>query len=392
MTTLSAVRSIPTTGDIEEIEVNEIVISNKLYLIDEKKNVYSIDTHDKIGTLNELEQAANCDKVCKNIGRLPLELRHAIFNCLTVDFRLEMVLQKTAHIIRTLYEAYNERILNITTLKKIVNTGIRYRFFYHKVTNGPLFTQPNLKTMLPNIEFKQMGEIISTQHPVFRALLEIVVVPNIHGSINSRSRRFAATRHARDALTKIVTTITKCCDILPTLTVHKDKQGLKFNYHVRKHTFQFICLLNKFISKFEVQVENAAIEKSKQRLKQKFKRTIGKYIPAAFRKMQCKIRLSAKKAKAAAIKAQKEARLAAKKAATEAKEAKAATKKAEKEAKEAAKKAAKEARETKVATKKAEKETKEAVKKEAKEARETKAAAKKAAKEAKEAAKKATSS
>ena len=296
-------------------------------------------------TLNELKQAANCDKVCKNIGRLPLELRHAIFNCLTVDFRLEMVLQKTAHIIRTLYEAYNERILNITTLKKIVDMGIRYRFFYHKVTNGPLFIQPNLRAMLPNIEFKQMGEIISTQHPVFRALREIVIVPNIRGSINSRSRRFAATRHARDALTKIVTTITKCCDILPTLTVHKDKQGRKFNYYVRKNTFQFICLLTKFISKFEVQVENAAIEKSKQRLKQKFKRTIGKYIPAAFRKMQCKIRLSAKNAKAAAIKARKEARLAAK------------------DAKEAAKKVAKEARETKAAAKKAVKEAKEAAKK-----------------------------
>jgi len=363
MTTLSAVRSIPTTGDIEEIEVNEIVIYNKLYLIDDKNNVYSVDTHDKIGTLNELEQAANCDKVCKNIGRLPLELRHAIFNCLTVDFRLEMVLQKTAHIIRTLYEAYNERILNITTLKKIVNMGIKYHFFYHKVTNGPLLIRQNLAVMLPNIEFKQMGEIISTQHPVFRALREIVVVPNINGSINSRSRRFRATRHARDALTKIVTTITKCCDILPTFTVNKDKLGQKFNYFVRKHTFQFICLLTKFISKFEVQLENAAIEKFKQRLKQKFKRTIGKYIPGAFRKMQCKLRLSAKIAKAADIKARKEARLAAKEAATEAKEAKAATTKAAKEEKKAAKKEAKEAKETKAAAKKSAKEAKEAAKK-----------------------------
>jgi hypothetical protein len=299
-----------------------------------------------------------------------------------------MVLQKTAHIIRTLYEAYKERILNITALKKIVNMGIRYRFFYHKVTNGPLFIQPNLRAMLPNIEFKQMGEIISTQHPVFRALREIVIVPNIRGSINSRSRQFGATRHARDALTKIVSTITKSCDILPTLTVHKDKQGRKFNYHVKQKTFHFICLLTKFISKFEVQVENAAIERLKQRQKQLFKRTIGKYIPSAFRKMQCKIRLSAKNAKAAAIKARKEARLAAK-------EAKEAAKKVAKEAREtkaAAKKVAKEARETKAATKKAEKEAKEAAKKVAKEARETKAATKKAEKEAKEAAKKEASS
>ena len=45
------------------------------------------------------------DKICKNIGRLPLELRHAIFNCLTIDFRLEMIQSKPAEIIRTLYEA-----------------------------------------------------------------------------------------------------------------------------------------------------------------------------------------------------------------------------------------------------------------------------------------------
>jgi len=221
-----------------------------------------------------------------------------------------------------------------------------------------------------------MDDIVSTQHPVFKALREIVVIPTIHGSINSTSRRFRTTRHARDALTKIVSTITKSCDILPRLTVHTDKQGQKFNYYVRKRTFQFICLLTKFISKFEVQVENAAIEKLKQRQQKTFKRTIGKYIPGAFRKMQRKIKLSAKRAKTAAIKAVKEAN--------------AATKKAAKEAKEAAKKVAKEARETKVATKKAAKEAKEAAKKVAKEARETNAAAKKAAKEAKEAAKKAT--
>ena len=298
----------------------------------------------------------NLDKVCHNVGRLPLELRHAIFNCLTVDFRLEMVLQKTAHIIRTLYEAYNERILNITALQRIVSMGIRYRFFFRKETNGSLFTQPNLRKFLPNIEFKQMGEIISTQHPAFKALRKIVVVPTIHGSINSTSRRLHTSRHARESLTKIISTITKCCDILPTFTVPfdhgKDKRGQNFNYFVRKHTFQFICILNKFISRFEAQVENAAIEKSKQRQKQKFKQTIAKHIPAAFRKMQRKIKLSAKIAKASAIKARKEARLAAKKSAKEEKEAKAATKKVEKEAKEAAKKAAKEAREMKAAAKK----------------------------------------
>jgi len=342
MTTLSAVRSTPIDVGVEEIEVTEIIISNKLYLIDLKNNIYSFDTHEQIGTLNELEQAANCDKVCKNIGRLPLELRHAIFNCLTIDFRLEMVLQKTAHIIRTLYEAYNERILDIPALQRIVNKGIRWHFFYRNWTNDPLKIQNHLIMLLPSIEFKQMGEIVSTQHPVFRALREIVVIPTIHGSINSTSRRFRATRHARDALTKIVSTITKSCDILPTFTVNKDKLGQKFNYYVRKHTFQFICLLTKFISKFEVQVENAAIEKSKQRQKQKFKRTVAKLIPAAFRKMQCKIKVSAKKdAKVAAAQAKKDAKVAAAQAKKDAKVAAAQAKKDTKVAAAQAKKDAK---------------------------------------------------
>jgi hypothetical protein len=310
-------------------------------------------------------------------------MRHAIFNCLTVDFRLEMVLQKKAHIIRTLYEAYNERILDIQALQKIVDMGIRHRFFYRKWTNDPLKIQPNLRCWMPNIEFKQMGDIVSTQHPAFKALRKIVVIPTIHGQIDSTSRRVQPTRHASESLTKIVSTITKSCDILPTFTVplgrSKDAnaRGQKFNYYVRKHTFQFICILTKFISKFEVQLENAAIEKFKQRQQKTFKRTVACYIPYMFRKMQRKIKLSAKRAKVAAIKA--------------AKEAKVATKKATKEAKEAAKKAANEARETKAATKKATKEAKEAAKKAANEARETKAATKKATKKAKEAAKKATS-
>jgi len=196
-----------------------------------------------------------------------------------------------------------------------------------------------------------------------------VVIPPIYGKIRSKSRKFAESRHARDALSKIVSTITKSCDILPTFTVPigygKDKRGQNFNYFVRKHTFQFICILTKFISKFEVQVENAAIEKSKQRQKCIFIRTVAKHIPAAFRKMQRKIKLSAKNAKAAAIKARREARLAAKIAATEAKESRIAARKATKEAKEAAKIAATEAKEARIAARKATKEAKEAAKKEA---------------------------
>ncbi len=196
MTTLSAVRSTPIDVDVEEIEVTEIIISNKLYLIDDKNNVYSVDTHDKIGTLNELEQAVaaeNCDKVCKNIGRLPLELRHAIFNCLTLDFRLEMVLQKTAQIIRTLFEAYTERLLDITALKHVVDKAIRFQFFYrplpradYPLPRGAYLIRQPLKNLLPSIEFKQMGETISKEHPVFNALREIVIIPKIYGNINSK--------------------------------------------------------------------------------------------------------------------------------------------------------------------------------------------------------------
>ena len=265
----------------------------------------------------------NLDKVCRNIGRLPLEMRHAIFNCLTVDFRLEMVLQKKAHIIRKLYEAYNERILDIPALQKIVDLGIRHRFFYRKWTNDPLKIQPNLRRWMPNIEFKQMGDIVSTQHPAFKALREIVVIPTIHGQIDSTSRRVHPARHASESLTKIVSTITKSCDILPTFTVPLG-HGKEANV-------------------------------SKLRQKNNFKRLVARYIPNAFRKMQRKIKLSAKIAKSVAIEAAKEA-------AKEARETKAAAKEAAKEARETKAAAKEAAKETKAATKKATKEAKEAAK------------------------------
>ena len=296
----------------------------------------------------------NCDKVCANIGRLPLELRHAIFNCLTVDFRLEMVLQKTAHIIRTLYEAYNERILDITAFKRIVKMGIRWHFFY---SNG-LVTQPKLRALMPNLEFKQMGEIVSTEHPVFKALREIVVIPTIYGNIKSKSRGDADTRHARDALDKIVSTILKSCDILPTFTVpsgcihsnkHRINCGDKFNYLVKKITFHFICLLTKSISKFKVPLENAAIKKAKQQHMLSFKRTIAKPIVVGFRTMQRKIKLSAKKAREEAREEAKKVREEAKKVREEAKKVREEAKKAREEAKkvrEEAKKAREEAKKT----------------------------------------------
>jgi len=298
----------------------------------------------------------NLDKVCRNIGRLPLEMRHAIFNCLTVDFRLEMVLQKKAHIIRKLYEAYDYRILDINALKRNIDLGIRWRFFVTVKNESGQFIMKNQTRptqYLTNIEYKQMGEIVSTEHPAFKALRQIVVVPKIHGSIKSNSLKLADSRHARNALSKIVSTITKSCDILPTFAVPShSRSGKKFNYYVKRYTFQFMCILSNFISKLEVQIENAAIKKTKQT----FKQTVARYIPYAFRKMQRKIKLSAKIAKAAAIKA--------------AKEAKAANKKAIKDAKEATKKATKEAKEAKAANKKAIKDAKEATKKATKEAKE----------------------
>ena len=267
--------------------------------------------------------AANCDKVCKNISRLPLELRHAIFNCLTIDFRLEMVLKKKAHIIQTLYEAYNERILDIPALKKIVEQGLRLRFFYKE--KNSYHNQPNLRSWIPNIEFKQMGEIISTQHPAFKALREIVIIPAIYDRIDSTSRHFQTTRRARVALTKIVSTITKCCDILPTFTVplgcskKANVRGQKFNYFVRKHTFQLICLLTKFISKFKDPLDAVAIRDHKIIHMRWMKKIVTKVIPVEFRKLQRKIKLSAKiTAKEAAKKVkldEKEAKIAAKEAA-----------------------------------------------------------------------------
>jgi len=282
------------------------------------------------------------DTVCKNIGRLPLELRHAIFNCLTVDFRLEMLQEKKAQIIRTLYEAYTERLLDITKLKEIVDRVIRLHFFYRKLlTDTNYRIQPPLKKLLPLLEFKQMGETISTEHPVFKALREIVFIPKIYGTI----RTTYLNTHAHDSLNKIVSTITNTWDIVPTLTVpsgciHSNKHdincGDKFNYRIRKYTFNSICILAKFVSKFKVPLEEKAIQKLKTTHMRYLKKSIIPQIRGVgYRKMQSKLKLSAKKVA-------KEAKEVAKKVAKEAKEA---AKKKAKEAKEAAKKKAKEAKE-----------------------------------------------
>jgi hypothetical protein len=298
------------------------------------------------------------DKVCKNIGRLPLELRHAIFNCLTIDFRLEMVLQKTAQIIRTLFEAYTERLLDITALKHVVDKAIRFQFFYRKWTNDPLKIRTRLMLSLPSIEFKQMGETISKEHPVINALRKIVIIPKIYGNINSKSHRRWATQHAFDALNKIVSCISKTWDIIPTITVpsgslHQENHGNcgdKFNYRIRKNTFNSICTLTKFVSQFKVPLEERALEKLKIKHKKLFFKEVIKRIPVLAQQMQRKIKLSAKKAE----KAEKVAAAQAKK------DTKAAAAQAKKDAKVAAAQAKKE---TKAAAAQAKKETKAAAKK-----------------------------
>jgi hypothetical protein len=215
--------------------------------------------------------------------------------------------------------------LDIDALKIIVDKGLRLRFFYHKEINNSYHNQPNLRSWIPNIEFKQMGEIISTQHPAFKALRKIVITPTIYGRIDSISRRFQTTRHARDALTKIVSTITNSCDILPTFTVplghgkEANVRGQKFNYFVRKHTFQFICLLTKFISKFKDPLDVVAIRNHKIIHMRWMRKTVTKVIPVEFRKRQRKIKLAAKEAAKEAKIIAKEAKIAAKEAAKEAK-------------------------------------------------------------------------
>jgi hypothetical protein len=297
------------------------------------------------------------DKICKNIGRLPLELRHAIFNCLTIDFRLEMLQAKKAQIIRSLFEAYTERLLNITALKRIVDKVIRCNFFYRKEHSSDYLIQPPLKKWLPPLEFKQMDEISSTEHPVFKALLKIVIIPKIHGTINSKTLRRWPSQHALDALTKIVSCITKTWDIIPTITVpsgclHQKNHGNcgdNFNYRIRKYTFNSICTLTKFVSKFKVPLEERAVKKLKIAHMRYFKRSIIPKMRSMYRVMQRKLKLSAKKvaqetklaakvAKAAATKAKKDAKAAATKAR---KDAKAAATKARKDAKAADTKARK---------------------------------------------------
>ena len=53
---------------------------------------------------------------------------------------------------------HNARILDIDALKRIVDKGLRLRFFYYKEINI-LTLSANLRSWIPNIEFKQMGEI-----------------------------------------------------------------------------------------------------------------------------------------------------------------------------------------------------------------------------------------
>ena len=52
---------VEETEEEEEIHTQEIVIGGKSYLLDEENNVYSVDTHEQIGTFNAENQTISAD-------------------------------------------------------------------------------------------------------------------------------------------------------------------------------------------------------------------------------------------------------------------------------------------------------------------------------------------
>lgn len=52
---------VEETEEEEEIHTQEIVIGGKSYLLDEENNVYSVDTHEQIGTFNSENQTISAD-------------------------------------------------------------------------------------------------------------------------------------------------------------------------------------------------------------------------------------------------------------------------------------------------------------------------------------------
>ena len=264
----------------------------------------------------------NVDKICRNIGRLPLELRHAIFNCLTIDFRLEMVQQKTSGIIRILYKAHEKQVLDVNALKHMVEMGIRWNFFVN-TSDARLKPQYIPIRYAPYIEYKVGDEITKTEHPVFKALRKIVIIPKIYGAIQSSFVTPRQRARSQYALNIIISTITKSIEILPTITLPLTSRGKKFNYYIKRKVFHFICLLSKFVSSVNAKLDDIIIRDAKNAHIRKWKKTIIPRLRIAYRNMQRKIKHStiriAQQAKIAAKEAQKQAKIAAKEAQKQAK-------------------------------------------------------------------------
>ena len=58
---VEAPTQVEETEEEEEIHTQEIVIGGKSYLLDEENNVYSVDTHEQIGTFNAENQTISAD-------------------------------------------------------------------------------------------------------------------------------------------------------------------------------------------------------------------------------------------------------------------------------------------------------------------------------------------
>jgi hypothetical protein len=277
-----------------------------------------------------------------------------------------MVQQKTSGIIRLLYKAHEKQFLDVNALKHMVEMGIRWNFFVN-TPDAKLRPQNIPISYVPYIEYSVGDEIIKLEHPVFKALRKIVIIPRIYGAILSSFGSWRQRQRSLDALNIIISTITKSIEMLPTITVPNTSRGKKFNYYIKRKVFHFICLLSNFVSSFNAKLEDLIIRDEKNAHARKWKKTIIPRLRIAYRNMQRKIKHStiriAQQAKIAAKEAQKQAKIAAKEAQ---KQAKIAAKEAQTQAKIAAKEAQKQA---KIAAKEAQKQAKIAAKEAQKQAK-----------------------
>ena len=224
----------------------------------------------------EINTTTNQDLICKNIKRLPWELKYAIYNCIDIDTRLEILQAKQTELIVTLYRAFNEKILNVSNLMQILDNGLRFHIFY-KDKNGTFLTQPPLKKLLPDIKYSINSTAFSEKHPLFNMLLK-----NVHLTLYNYQLTSRLTIVRREALDQIMVKIRSCFDILPTLFSGKKR----FDYSIRKIIFRFTHILSIFAFKFKEQIKNKEIKILEQNHKKFFKKNIAKRIPICYRKIQ----------------------------------------------------------------------------------------------------------